>query len=645
MEGLHEKTSCAVALHSDITGEDLAKLKYCFQNLKSRSGCPLDVKEVTSDGIRILIITASQERLMYGSEDMGLVKEYIDGTMREFCLENLSEFKNFKADNFFKESEAVRVIFGELCNMRFKDGMILPCNMKCYKGENVLHKLLSCNIVTDIFPLHNRDALSKLSVPWFRNIRPSLKAPLEEIHEYFGDAVGFYFAFLSYYTKHLIYLSAFSILYWLSTLVFDFFAVECNWILSLAYTMWSVIFVKSWKRNSQYLSYKWGCHRQEQREIPRIAFKGDIGVNKVTGKLEPIYPHWKRLVLLYCVSSPIIAVLIMLSSMSMMHYISWESHVLSIFENDSSIKASVYSNLPSILYSVLIIVADGMYRKLAEFLTEMENHRLESSFQNHLIVKILLFTFSNNFLILFYIAFYEQNIPLLQKTLRNLLLVHMFVSQALESLLPYLILVCKSSSETRLVEDTNDVGIRRLSRSFSSTLKCAMNPKQQAIHESKKEKYPGTFDDYLELWLQFGYLVMFSSVYPTALFYAVVNNIVEKRSDAFKMTYVYRRPLCQQIDGIGVWLPAFDVLSYIAIISNLGLLFQTDTFVDWFNQNMKEFSIVVVFFASEHLLLFCRWFVANIIPDTPDYVKNEREKVDFFANEALKQKRKKDSIL
>lgn len=635
---------CIVKLHPTISDEDVTRLKCFLENLESRSGCQLDVEEMQFDDSHVLCVNANLKRLMCSSEDMGVVKEYKDGTMRELCLDDVKNFKNSYADDFLKESEVVRVIIGELSNIRFKDGMVLPDGVRCYQGENILHSLLSNKIVTDIFPLHNRDALSKLSVTWFKKLRPSFKAPLNEIHEYFGDTIGFYFAFLNFYTTHLFYLFVFSICYWLSRFSYDLFAVENNWLVSLGHMVWSVIFVKCWKRESQKLSYKWGCDKQEQRDIPRIAFKGDIGVNDVTGKQEPIYPNWKRLISVYCVSSPIVGLSILLATMSMFYYVRWESYIIQVFKDDPSAAASLYVNLPSIVYSIFVIIADSIFRKLAEFLTELENHRLESSFQNHLIVKILLFTFTNNFLILFYIAFYQQNIPLLQKTLRNLLLVHMFVSQALESVFPYVILVLKSS-RMRTTECHNDSGSRRLSLSFSSTLKFAMTSKQQTIVESKKEKYPGTFDDYLELWLQFGYLVMFSSVYPTAIFYALVNNIIEKSSDAFKMTYVYRRPVCQQTDGIGVWLPAFDLLSYIAIVSNLGLHFQTNAFSTWFNQNLSELPILAVFFASEHLLLICRWFVANIIPDVPDDVRNEREKVEYYANQALKKQRRMSTVL
>eukprot|EP00976_Prorocentrum_cordatum_P034932 710451-Prorocentrum_minimum.AAC.1 len=43
------------------------------------------------------------------------------------------------------------------------------------------------------------------------------------------------------------------------------------------------------------------------------------------------------------------------------------------------------------------------------------------------------------------------------------------------------------------------------------------------------------FDDYLHLCFQFGYITLFGAVYPLAALYAFFNNILELRTDAFKV--------------------------------------------------------------------------------------------------------------
>lgn len=67
------------------------------------------------------------------------------------------------------------------------------------------------------------------------------------------------------------------------------------------------------------------------------------------------------------------------------------------------------------------------------------------------------------------------------------------------------------------------------------------------------EEYQDTFDDYLELYIQFGYVFLFSSVYPVAAFWALLNNLVELRADAFKMCKLFRRPFMRKVKDIGAW--------------------------------------------------------------------------------------------
>ena len=43
----------------------------------------------------------------------------------------------------------------------------------------------------------------------------------------------------------------------------------------------------------------------------------------------------------------------------------------------------------------------------------------------------------------------------------------------------------------------------------------------------KRDPYESTYDDFMEVWLQFGHVFLFSSVYPLAGLFALMNNIFE----------------------------------------------------------------------------------------------------------------------
>lgn len=62
-----------------------------------------------------------------------------------------------------------------------------------------------------------------------------------------------------------------------------------------------------------------------------------------------------------------------------------------------------------------------------------------------------------------------------------------------------------------------------------------------------------TFQDYQEMFVQFGYVVLFSSAFPLAALCALVNNLIEIRSDALKLCTGLQRPFGQRVDSIGQW--------------------------------------------------------------------------------------------
>ena len=65
--------------------------------------------------------------------------------------------------------------------------------------------------------------------------------------------------------------------------------------------------------------------------------------------------------------------------------------------------------------------------------------------------------------------------------------------------------------------------------------------------------FQDTFEDYLEMFIQFGYVILFSSTFPIAAVCALLNNVIEVRSDAFKLCSTMQRPFGHRVNNIGTW--------------------------------------------------------------------------------------------
>ncbi len=51
--------------------------------------------------------------------------------------------------------------------------------------------------------------------------------------------------------------------------------------------------------------------------------------------------------------------------------------------------------------------------------------------------------------------------------------------------------------------------------------------------------------------MQFGLMVFFLPAFPLAALFSLINNIIEIRSDAFKMCLLFQRPFGQRVANIG----------------------------------------------------------------------------------------------
>ena len=72
--------------------------------------------------------------------------------------------------------------------------------------------------------------------------------------------------------------------------------------------------------------------------------------------------------------------------------------------------------------------------------------------------------------------------------------------------------------------------------------------------------------------VQMGYVILFSSAFPLAGLCALINNLIEIRSDAFKLALVHQRPFGQRVASIGTWQNALSLLGLVAVIVNCALI-------------------------------------------------------------------------
>ena len=109
----------------------------------------------------------------------------------------------------------------------------------------------------------------------------------------------------------------------------------------------------------------------------------------------------------------------------------------------------------------------------------------------------------------------------------------------LESILPYL-------TETLTRKMKGNISDSSLLRGESKAEATAAGRLTRADLEDEIDKEEREeFDDFLELVIQFGYVCLFAAACPLAAALSVVSNMVEMRSDLFRLSHVCRLPVAQ----------------------------------------------------------------------------------------------------
>lgn len=159
------------------------------------------------------------------------------------------------------------------------------------------------------------------------------------------------------------------------------------------------------------------------------------------------------------------------------------------------------------------------------------------------------------------------------------------------------------------------------------------------IAESKLATYDSTIEDYGELVLQFGYVALFGLAFPPAAVVALLNNLIEGRTDAYKVLVLSQRVTADDAADIGAWYPILEFLNVLSVVSNAGLVIFTAEAADtvfkldelaagdvW----RKLLYRVVAFFIMEHILLSVKAGAAFLIPDVPSKTtrKGARQRYD-----------------
>jgi hypothetical protein len=518
----------------------------------------------------------------------------------------------------FSEQNRLRLLYEAIIADKAEGGAEIEIQSHL---ANSSHPMIAC------FPLHNQKMKEDMSMIWLKDSDPKnwLWVPIQKIRRYFGEPVAFYFAFMTFYMRWLIFPSIIGFIFFIVQLGTGDIDNPSIPILCFAVIFWCVGFVDFWFREEARLRLRWGMTKFQEKAVARPQFTGEWTHDSVTGLWIEDYLFWFRLAKSGATMSfictfmggcvvAVVAVLLVRDGLD---------------QGDS-----VNKQLPKVglgvANGVMIAFFDVLYRYAAFFGTEWENHRTEQDYQNALIFKAFIFRFFNSFSSLFYLAFVRSIFNGQGYYIKAYPDICKGCDKAKVILLKEDGTGCKRGADTDLRDvdfkccvtrgecengsnydmsnvnkDINKVVLADLRIQLASLFVTAIliqnamevglpwlmslyygdqeerqaaergeqvQPKSKAEKELMLARYDNTIDDMSEIMVQFGYVTLFVMALPITPFLALVNNVIELRVDGTNLLVQSQRPHVNGSYGLGAWNSVLSFFSIIAVGTNVALL-------------------------------------------------------------------------
>ena len=545
-------------------------------------------------------VRASFEALLAEADRQRMRRETVSHSKQEFSLDLKREFLNVDDEHlFFTSGERLALMKSFFLND--------PETMLRLSGTEVGKKRKSRKarkadvLISSIFPLHDEETVQKLLKSWI--FTPLSSQPLDDVRGYFGEEIALYFGFLGSYTRWLVVPAVLGVALFLYQREVEGYDNLPTCAYAIFLSLWATNFFEFWKRREFKYAFRWEVHdasvfdeeREEYKRKSVLVFDEDTKTERY------VYSPLKRMAaqafsFVACLAEMCLAAACMVYFLNLANY-AQEHWTTPEWSSDPLYRYAKHA--PMIGYSFVLSTFSTLNKLLARKLTDMEVHRTEEDVKNAFVFKLVGLQFVNFYLALFYTAFAVNDLTKLHRRLAILLSFQQIVGQVVEVGVPLMKAAVRTASG--LKNEESNIG-------------------ESAFVQSKKESYGGVFGDYLELWVQFGQVTLFASIFPLAGLLALANNIVEIRSDGFKLLRASKRALPTTAASIGSWIDVFEFLGFVAVATNVALIGVSFSHSERGEELLSEFSPtqrVLLLVAVEHFVFVLKGAISNLIPNVP----------------------------
>lgn len=425
--------------------------------------------------------------------------------------------------------------------------------------------------------------------------------------------------------------------------------------------LWTVVFVEYWKRQEQELAINWGVKNVSAIEGKRKEFAPEkTATDPITGAKIAFFPAKKRL------QRQLLQIPLALLCVVALGAVICTCYAIEIFISeiyDGPLK-SILVFLPTIILTLAVPTISNHLTQFAEQLTTFENYETQEAHDKAMVSKVFVINFITSYTAIFltsfvYVPFASLLVPYLDvfsltakpfvndekqvevpatftinpNRLRDQMIYFAVTAQivnfALETIVP--LLTQKGTKKYKEMQSSR----AEKSAGAAPSISASDPPEEKEFlarvrEEAALPEYDVT-TDLREMCIQFGYLSLFSVIWPLTPVCYFINNWIEIRGDTFKLTVESRRPSPERADSIGPWLDSLEFLALLGSITSAALvyMFNGGDGPDGKPHAIKLWALLLSVFLSEHIFLVVRVLVRTAISKL-DSAAQRKERSERF---------------
>nr|XP_021403090.1 anoctamin-6 isoform X3 [Lonchura striata domestica] len=544
--------------------------------------------------------------------DENIIKPEQEFFTAPFQKEHLSNFYIQDKDTFFNPATRSRIVHFILSRVEYAT----KNNVKKFG----INKLLDTGIYKAAFPLHDSSFRHLSTDPncpseryllyreWAHPKNIFKQQPLDFIRKYYGEKIGIYFAWLGFYTNMLTVAAVVGVgcflygclkkdnctwsqevcdpniggniimcpqcdevcTYWNLTITCESSKKLCIFdsygtlVFAVFMGIWVTFFLEFWKRRQAELEYEWDTVEYlEQEEQVRPEYEArctHVVMNEITQIL--------------LIIASVVGIIVYRLSVFLVFSAKLSQHISGTEAIRKYLTPQMATSVTASLISfVVIMILNIVYEKVAILITDFELPRTQTDYENSLTTKMFLFQFVNYYSSCFYIAFFKGKfvghpgspVYWLGKYRNE----ECDPGGCLLELTTQLAIIVGGKAIWNNIQEVLLPLVKNLIGRYSAAARSEkVVPRWEHDYQLQPIGKLGLFYEYLEMVIQFGFVTLFVASFPLAPLLALINNMLEIRLDAWKLTTQFRRLVPQKAQDIGAWQPILQGIAILAVVTN-----------------------------------------------------------------------------